>query len=281
MTEKKENNIDSTNIFDEFSWDENLKKEVEKIKTSREKNSYYYLRIISKFLKFFNTTFILLFIVLWVYIYIQNDETIKNTSYLDPVCNLFVESTGEYSNCSSVSGLLDNYNNKYKNKEELIYKYNLSLVWDVYSIWNFVFSKDISFLLDRTNNKIRPLEILEEFDKLKNEFEPINKSRIRCFNVLIDWDYNLEISCSAYSWSWDSKILWFSWENTDQNQISGTSISRASSFINFLEKKDKSKFILLNKQKTFEFIEIVDDEGYTRKTDFKLKLKFKNNNIWL
>jgi hypothetical protein len=89
------------------------------------------------------------------------------------------------------------------------------------------------------------------------------------------------MQCSAYSWNWDSKILWFSWKNIGQDSISWTSISRASSFINFLEKKDKSKFVLLNKQKVFEFVEIVDDEGYTRKTDFKLKLKYKNNNISL
>jgi hypothetical protein len=51
--------------------------------------------------------------------------------------------------------------------------------------------------------------------------------------------------------------------------------------MNFLEKKEKSKFVLLNKQKIFEFVEIIDDEGYTRRTDFKLKLKYKNNNISL
>jgi hypothetical protein len=67
MAEEKENNvesvnIDSTNIFDEFSGDEVLKEEIEKIKIIREKNSYYYLSIISKFLKFFNTIFILIFI---------------------------------------------------------------------------------------------------------------------------------------------------------------------------------------------------------------------------
>jgi hypothetical protein len=67
-----------------------------------------------------------------------------------------------------------------------LYRLNLSLVGDVYSISNFIFSKDISFLLDRTENKVRPLKILEEFDKLKNEFEPINKSRIRCSNIYID-----------------------------------------------------------------------------------------------
>jgi hypothetical protein len=93
MSEEKESNIDSTNIFDEFSQDEGLKEEVEKIKISREKNSYYYLELISKFLKFINTVFILFFIVFSTYVYIQNDKTIKNTTYLNPVCELFVKST--------------------------------------------------------------------------------------------------------------------------------------------------------------------------------------------
>jgi hypothetical protein len=60
------------------------------------------------------------------------------------------------------------------------YKSVLSLVEKVYANSNLLFSKDISFLLDKTDNKMRPLDILEEFDKLKNEFEPINKSRIQC-----------------------------------------------------------------------------------------------------
>jgi hypothetical protein len=67
MEEKKVKdsiNIDSTNIFDEFSSDEDLKKEVEKTKINNKKNSYYYLSIVSKILKFFNTIFILFIIVL-------------------------------------------------------------------------------------------------------------------------------------------------------------------------------------------------------------------------
>jgi hypothetical protein len=38
MTEEKENNIDSTNIFDDFSDNEELKKEVEKMKVIKEKD---------------------------------------------------------------------------------------------------------------------------------------------------------------------------------------------------------------------------------------------------
>jgi uncharacterized membrane protein len=286
MAEEKENNvesvnIDSTNIFDEFSGDEVLKEEIEKIKIIREKNSYYYLSIISKFLKFFNTIFILIFITFWVYMYIQNDSTITNADYLNPICNLFVESTWRQSSCASVSALLKINKDNYEKKEKFFYESNLSLVWKVYDISNFIFSKEVTFLLHRTENKLRSLEILEEFDKLKNEFEPINKSRLKCSNISINSSYILKMSCSAYSWNWDNKILWFSGKNTGQDNIWWTSISRASSFINFLEKKEKSKFILLNKQKVFDFVGVVGEGWYTRKTDFKLELKFKNNNIWL
>jgi hypothetical protein len=128
---------------------------------------------------------------------------------------------------------------------------------------------------------MRPLDILEEFDKLKNEFEPINKSRIQCQWASINSNFVLELKCSAYSGNWDTNILWFSWDSIWQNKIEWTSISRAVSFINFLEQKEKSKFIILNKQKEFKFEEIVDNNWYTRKTDFDLKLKFKNNNISL
>jgi hypothetical protein len=89
------------------------------------------------------------------------------------------------------------------------------------------------------------------------------------------------MNCSAFSWNWDSRILWYSWKWVWQNNVSGTSVSVASSFINFIEKKENSNFILLDKQKKFTSVEVINDNWYTKKTDFKLKLKFSNNNIWL
>jgi len=50
----------------------------------------------------------------------------------------------------------------------------------------------------------------------------------------------------------------------------------ASSFINFIEKVENPNFFIIEKPKKFNFIEIVNNDGYTRKTDFKLKLKYDN-----
>lgn len=278
--ELENENIDSTNIFDEFTDDENLKKEVEKIKIKRKKDFYYYLWKLNSFLKFLIIMCIIFFILLWWYFFIQNNKNFKSLPYFENFCFVFIGSMSDKISCGSVSNLLSDYHNKNSNLEKQIYFNNLGLVLDAYSISNFIFSKDVSFLVNKTENKIRPLQILEEFDKLKNEFEPINKTRLRCSNIRINKESILELNCSTYWWEWDNNIIWFDWKSW-QNYIWWTSISRASSFINFLEKTENSNFILLDKPKQFSFTEIIDNYGYTRKTDFKLKLQFKKNNIWL
>jgi len=74
-----------------------------------------------------------------------------------------------------VSSILKTY--KERNSEISASYYNsiANIIEDVYYVSNFAFSKDILFLLDKTQNRLSPLSILEEFDRLKNEFEPINK----------------------------------------------------------------------------------------------------------
>jgi hypothetical protein len=57
----------------------------------------------------------------------------------------------------------------------------------------------VSFLLEKSNNRIKPLKILEEFDKMKNKFEPDLKSKIKCSNLTLNSDYNFEMNCSAFS----------------------------------------------------------------------------------
>ena len=279
MSQENEKQIDATNIFDEFAADEDLKQEVEKIKISRQKNSYYYLNLVNKFFGTINFLAFLAFIVLWIYIYIQKDSTMKNISYLNPVCQVFVHDLGEEYNCSSISALTKTYEQKVKNIKWEVFTTNLQLIPSIYSVYNSIFSKDITFLIDRTENKLRPLKILDVFDRLKNEFEPVSKSRIRCTNVNISSDYTLDIDCSVYTSFWD-KILWYSWKYSSKDFVHWTAVSKASSFINFLEKQD-SDFYIVEKPKKFSVSNIVDEVyWFTKQASFHLKLKYKNNNIY-
>ena len=274
--EKKEINIDSTNIFDEFNVDEKLKEEIDSAEKQKNRDVWYYIFIVSNFFTYINMIILLIFVLLFWYIYMQNDESIKDASYLTPVCDIFIDDLWKYENCSSVSSLILEYKKDNKNIKNEYYKQNLPIIKTIYKNINFVNSKEVSFLYSKTKNKLRVLEILSEFDKIKNNFSPLNKTLIKCEDITISHDFIIDMHCSAYSWIWDSEILWYSWKNNWQDKVKWTSISVASSFINFIEKLENPKFLILEKPKKFSFIEIINNNGYTRKTDFKLRLKYNN-----
>ncbi len=280
--EKKQENIDSTNIFEEFSQDENLKSEVKSTQVKKEKWGYYYLWVINKFFKLINTIFFLWFIIIGGYLYVQNNEAIKDISYLDPICFMFVDKwlLIEWESCSSISSLTKRYRELNSNLSNKYYMGIANIIEDVYYVSNFAFSKEILFLLDKTENRLLPLAILEEFDRLKNEFEPINKGKLLCTNINISWGGVLSIDCNAFSSRWDRNIVWLSWKNQKSENVSGTSISLASSFINYLEMNARD-FIIIDKQKEFTFDEVADYWGYSRKTNFKLTLKLRSNTLSL
>jgi len=77
----------------------------------------------------------------------------------------------------------------------------------VYEAQNLIFSRKISFLLDRSKNREKPLEILSEFDRLKNIFEPLDKSEIECSNIVINGKSELFADCNAYSSDWNTDIV--------------------------------------------------------------------------
>ncbi len=280
--EKKQDNIDSTNIFEEFSQDEKLKSEVKNTQKQKDKGTYYYLWIMNGILKSINIVMIFVFIVAGAYVYIQNNDEIRNIPYLDPICWLLIDTEfipkGE--SCSSISSLNKVYWEINKSMSDKYYTKIANAIEDVYFVSNFAFSNEVLFLLDRTKNRISPLSILEKFDKLKNEFEPINKGKILCSNVKISWEGVLSIDCNAFSSRWDRNIVWLSWKNQKNENVSGTSISIASSFINYIE-KNSTDFVLINKQKEFSFTDVADYWWYSRKTNFKINLKLRSNTLLL
>ena len=82
------------------------------------------------------------------------------------------------------------------------------------------------------------------------------------------------MKCEAYTASSISGIIWFSWDkNNESDSLSGTSISLANSFINYLEKNAKKYFLVVNRQKTFDLEDIDGNDWYTKKTSFDLNLK--------
>jgi len=59
------------------------------------------------------------------------------------------------------------------------------IIGSLYTLENFIHSKEVTFLLDKSINRLKPLEIFSEFDKLKNDFDPFEKTKIKCFNITL------------------------------------------------------------------------------------------------
>ncbi len=270
-----ESNVDinSENIFDEFTDSQDIKTELEKNDKNNEKDVYYYMKKISSFLLSINIVLFLLVISCFWYIYIQNNKEKTEYSFLNPICSLFLGSETIYpGTCYWVTPSLQEYTSKldkiWLEQSKLI----LPLLGDTYSLENYNLSKKVDFLLNKWKTRLKPLEILSEFDKMKDLFSSTDKSEITCYDILIIEDI-ISMSCDSFSSDWNTDILRV--ENTLLQTVrwGGTSISKASSFLNFLEKYSLTPFTIIEKPE-FYSSETFQSWPYTRKTSFEFSLRY-------
>lgn len=271
----EENNIstDSDNIFDEFTNSDDIKEEISKKEKQQQRDMYYYIK---KSGSFFFTINIILFIVLIVgafYIYIQEGEWKKEYRFLSSVCNIFLWSTNiTPGTCYGVSPILWEYENLLSNNIDSQARKIFPILWDIYSIENFNLSRKVSFLLEKSDTRLKPLEILVAFDNIKNIFSPTDKEEISCYDMFIS-DNMLNITCDAYSSDWNTDIVTLNQGAIETLPWGGTSISRASSFIYFIENYHNSSFVILEKPQTLSYLPI-QLWPYTQKTTFTLKMEY-------
>lgn len=277
---KTEEEIDTSNIFEEFSDDSELKKEVKGVVDSQDKDVFYYLSLTGSFIQNIFWVLLIVLTLLYSYIFIQENENIKDSNILDPFCIIFlwdIKNTNTF--CSSVSSLNKEYKSQLENTKGYQVTEIISILEQLYKLENFLKTKEISFLLDKTDSKLQTLNILEEFDTLKSAFEPIEKDKILCYDIEVNSENIFKARCEAFSAWYEDEIKWF--DGTDDFFIKGTSISIANSFLNFIE-KNSDAFILLDRQKIFSSQNIIwDSTGFTNKTIFYLKLKYSPNNLSL
>lgn len=272
------NDINESNIFKELSWDldfGDIKQESEKVEIV--KDSIYYMKITYKWMFYFNIFLFLVLVLLFSYTSIQKSESMLNSSLLNPFCSILLG--GDLSSkvswdCSSIYALYNNYLSLSENAKNTYTKTISDILPWVYAIENFSLSKDVKFLVKKTDDRLKPLDIMSDFDKLKNSFVAWDKGQIKCSNLEIDKDSNFSMSCTAYSSDWNNSIP----SSEPGKKISGTSISLAASFISYIEKNGKS-FEILDKPKSFSSEVYSWVWYYTKKTDFNLKLKYYKNNI--
>lgn len=269
--EKNENK----NIFSDFNADTSLEEDLKKEKNKINKDIFYYLWIASKYLSFVFIILIIVLVIWYSYFFTQKYSNFSDNQFLAPVCSVL---NGDISNlwnwCNSL-----NYNKDFLEKElDSLYGEQindiLKIIYLVYEKENFLKTKELSFLLDKSENKLKVLDILEKFDYFKNEFTWIEKKLLRCYNLSIDSsDKTLIMKCDAFSSSYaQDNIIWFSWDR-EWDKLSWTAISVANSFINFLEKNASKYFIVIDRQKIFDLQNYDWSDWFTKKTTFDLKLK--------
>ena len=277
MTQEKEGqekiSIDSENIFDEFTGWEDLQDEVTKTEESHQRDMYYYLKKISSLFLGINTVLFLLVILLVAYVYIQEKEEKVEYSIFSSVCQVLLWSNDiSPGTCYGVTPMLRDYekllNDEVTNQAMKIFP----ILGDIYSMENFNFSKKVSFILEKNENRLQPLNILAEFDTLKNTFSSTDKGEISCSDIhLVNGE--LSMTCEAYSADWNTDIISLNEGSIEQLSWWGTSISRASSFMHFIENYRDTPFVITQKPDTLTSTDI-QLWPYTQKTSFSMNLRY-------
>lgn len=268
--------VSNNNIFDELAWEIDFWDDVNIENKKIKKDKLHYIKLVWNIIWNTNIFIFIILIFLYIYLYIQNNTDLYNKTYLNPICPVILWDNIAIwdSNCSSIRSLLEVKEKEIFELKDKQYKELISLVPDIYKVDNFLFSKDIKFLLSQTESKLKVLDMIEEFDDLLKKFNWVDKGQIKCSSLDITKDSIFNISCDLFSSDWNNEVFWYDW--TSRSYIEWTSITLASSFLNYLE-KESDNFILLNKQKGFTKESIDSFWYYTQKTTVNLELKYKKD----
>jgi len=269
--------ISIENIFEDFQDNSDLWDEIEQVEKQIQKDFLYYLNLTWTIFKYLNIVLFILIIIWFSYIYIQKDNSwvFNDSPFLQIVCPVLIwwGISLEDSTCSPLTSSINNYQSKLKQRKDDTLSKTLDTIKDAYVIEDLISSDKVGFALDKTQNKQNPLFILTKFDNLKKSFTWLDKSQIQCSNIVIK-DNSFSAHCSSYSSSWNSWITWFNWSKWSSDTVAWTSISIASSFLNYLELDPN--IILENKQKTFSQENVID-WAYINKTNFDVKFNYKTD----
>lgn len=291
----KEGNL-SNDIFKELSWDLDFWKEKTDLNQDKVKDKEYYINLSLSILWVLNVILIIFMVLSFFYISIQKNTSYYSSSLIDPFCAVILWSYSDkntWDYCSSVSALKQDYITKTNELKNWFVLWIDKVKWlddiflDLYTLENFKSSKEWEFLTLNKLNKLKVVNILNDFDRLKNDFSAWDKKMVECKNIKITSDNILTASCDIFSSSWETVdlqwglwIIWDSWNKKDL--IWWTSISTAASFLNFIEKNPTYNFQVISKQKIFSS-DFAWEWPYVRKTKLELELKYNNlkNNLSL
>jgi hypothetical protein len=82
--------IDSGNIFDEFTNSDDIKAEINRTEILQQKDMYYYFKKANTFILTINIIIFVALIIGSLYIFVQEQESRKEYSFLSPICRVFL-----------------------------------------------------------------------------------------------------------------------------------------------------------------------------------------------
>lgn len=273
--------FDDSDIFSDFSWDKELTSDIKAFKDNEKRDIFDTISIFSSTFKLLNFILLIVIFILYLYTYIQKSNEYVNYSILDPFCYILLWDVPpkNWESCSSVSAMSDYYKKEIESIKSKQAKEIVPVFSNLYKSENIFNSKEIVFLKNNKENRLKPLTILNEFQALKNNFSFDNKS-IVCDNIVINSENILSANCEAFAAWWKKEIsIYKSWENKsidNLNKVYWSSISLANSFIDYIS--IAKNFSLIERQKSFTSNEI-DSDQYRESTSFSIKLKYTNNNL--
>lgn len=272
------------NIFQELSWELDIGKKKAGLEETPPKWKEYYLKLTNQVLSGIMMILILFIALAYGYVYIQKDPELSSSQLIDPLCFLILwdlawENDVPY--CSSIAALKVNYEQKTTTIIWDIARKLDVLFFDLYSLENFSASPEYIFLANSKINRLKVIDILNDFDKLKNSFtEAGDRKRVQCEGISITSDNLLTTSCFVYSsgtWEQDSKIVTWWRDDIVQTAPEWTSMTFAAEFLEYIQKNPEFNFQLLDKQKSFT-LETTTEWLFTHRTKVDLRLKY--NNFW-
>lgn len=273
MDAEKNNNFEDLNIFNEISENSFQRNDSDNIKKS--KDIYDHLSFYSGIFKFFNYLLFIVVLLFWTYIFVQRSDSFYQNSYLNLFCPMFMWSkASEYiawQDCSSIKTYNEKITKDLDTLKQTQFWKIVELIPKIYELRSSN-TKEKDFLLSKTRDRLKVLNIIEEFEKLKSDYNFVDRNKIICKNIEIDSNNIFRANCEAYSTEWD-EIVWSDWKE----KVNGTSISVAVSFLNYIQTQS-TNFSLVNKQKTFSQ-ETTNFGFYIYKTNFNLEMKYTWDNL--
>lgn len=274
--------FEEENIFDELSWEPQEQNEELKENTEKEKRWLYdYLKIYSSIALWLNIILFICIILFFVYNYLQKSEEKLTYNFPSFVCQaLLWEASNKVSGCSGVEYTLSSLKQDIKSEKQKQVEKIVPLIGDLYSFENFRFSKKMAFLIEKSTNRLQPSAILSSFDELKWKYASVDKSEIECSNIVIEQENILKINCDIYASDWDTEIFYFEDGVKKTNTWWWGSMSKAISFIDYIENDELSPFKVKSKTEQFTS-ESIQKPPYTQKTSIELELEYFNTDLLL